>query len=61
MCVHKESGAQRAVKVLKKSSMDKDEEKMLYNEINILRNLVIIISILSNDIKIGSSQHCEDV
>lgn len=47
MCVHKESGAQRAVKVLKKSSMDKDEEKMLYNEINILRNLVITISILS--------------
>ena len=61
MCVHKESGAQRAVKVLKKSSMDKEEEKMLYNEINILRNLVIIFSILSNDIKIGPSQYCEDV
>jgi len=37
MCVHRDSGAQRAVKVLKKSAMDADEQKMLFNEINILR------------------------
>ncbi len=40
MCVHRETGAQRAVKVLRKSHMDEDEKKMLFNEINILRNLV---------------------
>ena len=46
MCVHRESGAQRAVKVLRKSHMDEDEKKMLFNEINILRILVSRISIL---------------
>lgn len=40
MCVHRDTGAQRAVKVLRKSHMDEDEKKMLFNEINILRNLV---------------------
>jgi serine/threonine protein kinase len=40
MCVHRESGAQRAVKVLRKSHMDEDEKRMLFNEINILRELV---------------------
>lgn len=40
MCVHRETGAQRAVKVLRKSHMDDDEKKMLFNEINILRELV---------------------
>ena len=40
MCVHRDSGAQRAVKVLRKSHMDDDEKKMLFNEINILRDLV---------------------
>ena len=40
MCVHRETGAQRAVKVLRKSHMDEDEKKMLFNEINILRELV---------------------
>jgi calcium-dependent protein kinase len=40
MCVHRETGAQRAVKVLRKSHMDDDEKRMLFNEINILRNLV---------------------
>lgn len=40
MCVHRETGAQRAVKVLRKSHMDEDEKKMLFNEINILRHLV---------------------
>jgi len=40
MCQHRETGAQRAVKVLKKSHMDEDEKKMLFNEINILRGLV---------------------
>ena len=40
MCVHRESGAQRAVKVLRKSHMDDDEKRMLFNEINILREIV---------------------
>jgi len=39
MCVHRESGAQRAVKVLRKSQMDAEEQKMLFNEINILKSL----------------------
>lgn len=40
MCVHRDSGSQRAVKVLRKSQMDSEEEKMLFNEINILKQLV---------------------
>ena len=40
MCVHRDTGAQRAVKVLRKSHMDEEEKRMLFNEINILRNLV---------------------
>ncbi len=39
MCVHRETGAQRAVKVLRKSHMDEDEKRMLFNEINILKEL----------------------
>ena len=42
MCVHRETGAQRAVKVLRKNHMDEDEKRMLFNEINILRELVSI-------------------
>ena len=48
MCVHRETGAQRAVKVLRKSHMDDDEKKMLFNEINILRELVSISPFLAN-------------
>lgn len=40
MVVHRESGAQRAVKVLRKIKMGEDEKRMLFNEINILRELV---------------------
>jgi len=40
MCVHRETGAQRAVKVLRKNHMDEDEKRMLFNEINILKELV---------------------
>ena len=40
MCVHRETGAQRAVKVLRKSHMDEDEKRMLFNEINILKEIV---------------------
>ena len=40
MCVHRESGAQRAVKVLRKSHMDEDEKRMLFNEIDILKEIV---------------------
>jgi calcium-dependent protein kinase len=39
MCVSRDSAAQRAVKVLRKSHMDEDEQKMLFNEINILKEL----------------------
>ena len=39
MCIHRDTGAQRAVKVLRKSNMDEDEKKMLFNEINILKEL----------------------
>jgi len=39
VCVHRESGAQRAVKVLRKSHMDEEEKKMLFNEINNLKDL----------------------
>ncbi len=37
MCTHRESGAQRAVKVLRKSTMDAEQKEMLFNEINILK------------------------
>lgn len=40
MCVHRETGAHRAVKVLRKSHMDEDEKRMLFNEINILKEVV---------------------
>jgi len=39
VCVHRESGAQRAVKVLRKANMDEDEKRMFFNEINILKDL----------------------
>ena len=39
MCVHRESQAQRAVKVLRKSHMDEEEKRMLFNEINNLKDL----------------------
>ena len=50
MCVHRDTGAQRAVKVLRKSHMDEDEKKMLFNEINILRNLVSTLANLSTSV-----------
>ena len=50
MCVHRETGAQRAVKVLRKSHMDEDEKKMLFNEINILRELVSIFTLFKRPI-----------
>jgi hypothetical protein len=50
MCVHRETGAQRAVKVLRKSHMDEDEKKMLFNEINILRELVSLQLLLKRPI-----------
>lgn len=39
VCMHRESGVQRAVKVLRKANMDEDEKRMFFNEINVLRNL----------------------
>ena len=40
MCVKRDTGDQRAVKVLRKSHMDEDEKRMLFNEINILKDIV---------------------
>ena len=57
MCVHRETGAQRAVKVLRKSHMDEDEKKMLFNEISILRELVSLISLTM----VGPPKHCQNV
>jgi calcium-dependent protein kinase len=39
VCMHRESGAQRAVKVLRKAHMDEDEKRMFFNEISVLRDL----------------------
>jgi calcium-dependent protein kinase len=39
ICLHKESNSQRAVKILYKANMTEDDERMLLNEINILRDL----------------------
>jgi calcium-dependent protein kinase len=39
ICAHKISGTQRAVKILKKNSMEEDEKIMLFNEINNLKEL----------------------
>ena len=40
MCVHKETGAQRAVKVINKSELDEDELKMFLNEVKIVKTMV---------------------
>jgi hypothetical protein len=40
MCVHRETQAQRAVKVLRKLQMEDEEKRMLFNEINILKEIV---------------------
>jgi serine/threonine protein kinase len=60
MCVHRESGAQRAVKVLRKSHMDEDEKRMLFNEINILKEIVRNIA-RSHYYIIGSSKYSQNV
>jgi len=39
VCMHRENGAQRAVKVLRKAQMDEDEKRMFFNEITVLRDL----------------------
>ena len=39
MCVHRESGAQRAVKVHRKSHMDDLEKRRLFNKVNILKKI----------------------
>ena len=41
MCVHKETGAQRAVKVINKSELDEDELKMFLNEVKIVKTMVL--------------------
>lgn len=43
MCIHRESGAQKAVKVIVKSEMSEKESRMLFNEINVLKEIVSII------------------
>ena len=54
MCVHRESGAQRAVKVLRKSHMDDDEKRMLFNEINVVAQMSCICSFR------GIANHCAE-
>ena len=39
MCLHRDTGAQRAVKVLAKKNLDDDEKRMLFNEINLLKDI----------------------
>ena len=39
ICVHRESGSARCIKVLKKKKLNLGEQKMLLNEINILKEL----------------------
>ena len=43
VCVHRETGTQRAVKVLKKDDIDEERKIELFNEISILRKLVSIL------------------
>ena len=40
MVVHMESGAHRAVKVLRKTGMNESEKRMLFNEIRIMKEMV---------------------
>ena len=40
LCVHRETGAQRAVKVLRKNDMSETMQQMLFNEINIFSRIV---------------------
>ena len=56
MCVHRESTAQRAVKVLRKSHMDEEEKRMLFNEINILKEIVSNNSELKLGLKFGATR-----
>jgi hypothetical protein len=42
MCVHRENNSQRAVKVLRKLHMEDEEKRMLFNEINILKEIVSV-------------------
>ena len=56
MCVHRESQAQRAVKVLRKSHMDEEEKRMLFNEINILKEIVSLFSSLRGLLRHYKSQ-----
>ena len=39
MCVHRESAATRSVKVLIKKKLEDDERRMLFNEVNIMKEL----------------------
>ena len=39
-CKHRETGAQRALKVIYKSSLDEEDSKKLINEVEILKELV---------------------
>ena len=61
MCIHRESGAQRAVKVLRKSHMDEDEKRMLFNEINILKEIVSHCLFYLTICTTGSPKHRQNV
>lgn len=40
--IHKKTGQERAVKIINKSSTTKEDQEKLINEVNILRELVIL-------------------
>jgi len=67
LCVHRETGAQRATKVLRKDKMGERDKSMLFNEINILKSLVRESSsidtcvILSLVVHVGSPEHHQNV
>ena len=66
VCVHRETGTQRAVKVLKKDDINEERKIELFNEISILRKLVsnensISTNLLTFDSLLGPSKHNQDV
>ena len=66
VCVHRETGTQRAVKVLKKDDINEERKIELFNEISILRKLVsdknsIFTTVLTFVSLLGPSKYNQDV
>jgi serine/threonine protein kinase len=45
LVVNRETGAQRALKIINKSDIDEEETEMILNEMNILKMLVFLLFI----------------